>query len=471
MKQIVPLIVCTAVFFSTGSKISFSQASSEAVKNKQIVYQLDILQEIGPASWRQTSKAFDLAKENKASHIIIHMNTYGGAVSDADSIRTRILNSSIPVYVFIDNNAASAGALISIACKKIFMRKGANIGAATVVTADGKVAPDKYQAYMRSIMRSTAESHGKKNILQDGDTVSVWVRDPAIAEAMVDATLGIPGISDTGKVITFTANEAIKYGYCEGMAETIDEALQIAGVTNYEIVRYEPSFVEKIIDLLINPVIQGLLIMLIIGGIYFELQTPGIGFPLAAAAVGAILYFAPLYLEGLAANWEILIFIAGIVLLIVEIFVTPGFGVAGFSGVVLIVTGLALSMVDNFVFEMKGEGIPEVLKAFAIVIISATSSFFISLYLGRKLFTTTVFGHLALDTVQNQSEGYIGVEMKPSELVGQTGIAATSLRPGGKVEVDNDIYDAVSESEYIEKGETVTVVKYFTGQLYVRKKH
>ncbi len=454
--------------------ISFSLFSASANQNnvpskQKIVYQFDLLQEIGPSAWRQTQKVFELAKENKADYILIHMNTYGGAVDAADSIRTKILNSSIPVYVFIDNNAASAGALISIACKKIFMRKGANIGAATVVTADGKAAPDKYQAYMRSTMRSTAEAHGKINVIENGDTVQKWFRDPKIAEAMVDQTLGLPGIIDTGKVITFTTREAITYGYCEGEAENIEEALRLAGVSNYKIIQYKPSFTESIIDFLINPIVQGILIMLIIGGIYFEFQTPGFGFPIGAAIFGAVLYFAPLYLEGLAENWEILLFIGGVILLLLEIFVVPGFGVTGISGIVLIIAGLTLSMVDNIVFETDGYGIPEVTRSLSVVIISMTGSFFLSLYLGKKLFTTTAFGRLALDTVQNSSEGYVGVEMKPSEMIGKTGKAATMLRPGGKVEVDGDIYDAVSETGYIDKGESVIVVKYVTGQLYVRK--
>ena len=463
------------LLFLLCSIFSYSENSTSSDENKSkkhtIVYQFDLLQEIGPSAWRQTQKVFEYALKQNADYILIHMNTYGGAVDAADSIRTRILNSPIPVYVFIDNNAASAGALISIACKKIFMRKGANIGAATVVTPDGKAAPDKYQAYMRSTMRSTAEAHGKITVIENGDTLEKWFRDPGIAEAMVDQTLGLPGIIDTGKVITFTTLEAIKYGYCEGEAENIQEALELAGVKDYEIIQYKPSVIESIIDFLINPVVQGLLIMLIIGGIYFELQTPGIGFPLGAAVFGAILYFAPLYLEGLAENWEILLFIGGIILLMIEIFAIPGFGVTGIAGIILIVSGLTLSMVDNFVFEGGDYGITEVTKSLSIVIISMTGSFFISLYLGKKLFTTTTFGHLALDTVQNSEDGYVGVEMKPVQLIGKNGIAATMLRPGGKVEVDGEIYDAISETGYVEKGEKIIIVKYLTGQVYVRKQN
>jgi membrane-bound serine protease (ClpP class) len=135
--------------------------SQEEANKKKLVYKLNIKQEITPGMWRQTQQAFEAADTLGADIILLHMNTYGGTVVDADSIRTRILQSTIPVYVFIDNNAASAGALISIACDSIYMRPGGSIGAATVVNQSGQAMPDKYQSYMRSTMRTTAEAKGK----------------------------------------------------------------------------------------------------------------------------------------------------------------------------------------------------------------------------------------------------------------------------------------------------------------------
>ncbi len=105
-----------------------------------------------------------------------------------------------------------------------------------------------------------------------------------------------------------------------------------------------------------NPVAQGIFIMLIIGGIYFELQTPGIGFPLVTAVLGAVLYFAPLYLEGVAQNWELLLFVVGLLLLAVEIFVLPGFGIAGVAGIAAVVTGLAFAAIDNELFRHVTSG-------------------------------------------------------------------------------------------------------------------
>ena len=238
------------------------------------------------------------------------MPNISGFSKYADSIRTKILNSEIPVYVFVDNNAASAGALIAIACDKIYMRPGGSIGAATVVNETGAQMPDKYQSYMRATMRATAEAHGKDTIINGSDTTFNWKRDPLIAEAMVDDRTVIPGIIDSGKTLTFTALEAIKYNYCEGMANNVEEVIEKQlKVKDYELVVFEPTAWDNIKGFLMSSVLQGLLIMLIVGGIYFELQTPGIGFPLGVAITAAVLYFAPLYIDGLAANWEILIFI------------------------------------------------------------------------------------------------------------------------------------------------------------------
>jgi membrane-bound serine protease (ClpP class) len=418
------------------------------------VYSFDIKEEIAPPVFRTTQLAMNMAKDTAADLILIHMNTYGGMLESADSIRTIILQSKIPVWVFIDNNAASAGALISIACDSIYMRPGANIGAATVVNQTGEALPDKYQSYMRSMMRSTAETTG---------------RNPEIAEGMVDPRISIPGVSDSGQVITFTTSEAIENKFCEGSAESLDDVLEIAGIKHYKMVRYELTAADRIIGFLISPFVSGILIMVIIGGIYFELQTPGIGFPIGASILAALLYFAPLYIEGLAANWEIIIFIVGVILIAVEIFAIPGFGVAGISGITLVVVGLALSMVGNMNFEMDSFPFGELINALFIVIIATFLSLLLSIYLSRKLFTTTIFGELALATTQDKAEGYTSAISSYQLMVGREGIAKTILRPAGKIQIDDEIYDATAEAGFIDKGENIHVTRYDNTQLIVRK--
>ena len=153
---------------------------------ESLIYKINLKKEINSTTWLYIQRGFAEAEEKNADAVLIHMNTYGGEVLYADTIRTRLLNSKMPVYVFVDNNAASAGALIAIACDKIFMRPGASIGAATVVNQTGEQMPDKYQSYMRATMRATAEAHGADTIVEGGKTIIKWKRDPLIAEAMVD---------------------------------------------------------------------------------------------------------------------------------------------------------------------------------------------------------------------------------------------------------------------------------------------
>lgn len=472
MKKLIVSIICL-IFLNNLSILAQNDSIPVSDTSKSIVFIFDIDKNIEPAMWRQTQKSFEEADIVGADYIIIKINTYGGMVNMADSIRTKILNSNVPVYAYITNNAASAGALISIAADKIYMKNGAKIGSASVVDQTGKIMPEKYQSYMRSTMRATAEAHGKDTIITEkGDTIYKWKRDPLIAEAMVDPRLFIEGISDTGKIVAFTANEALENGYCEAIVEDINELLEKAEINNYEIKKYEPTRLEGLIGFLVSPAIQGILIMLIVGGIYFELQSPGIGFPLGAAVIAAVLYFAPLYLEGLAENWEMVIFIIGIVLIALEVFVIPGFGIAGIGGIILVIAGLVLSMVDNIIFDFEfhsEQALIIILKSFVVVSVSIFLSFILSLYLSKKALTSKAFSWIVLNSTQQKEEGFVGVDSKQKDLIGKTGLASTNLRPSGKVEIDDDYYDAISEIGFISRGEKVKVIDYRSGQVYVIK--
>ena len=431
--------------------------NASIVANNRLIFKIDIKKEIDRTSQIYLNKGLAEAQSLGADAILIHLNTYGGLLDAADSMRTAILYSPIPVYVFIDNNAASAGALISIACKKIFMRRGASIGAATVVNQTGEALPDKYQSYMRSMMRATAEAHGRDTIISGTDTIYKWIRDPQIAEAMVDERISIPNLIDSGKTLTFTTEEAVKWGYCEGIAESVQEVIdKHLQYSQYELTSYTPSWVDTLRGFMMNPIFQSILIMIIIGGIYFELQTPGIGFPSAAALIAAILYFAPLYIEGLAANWEILLFLIGLILVVIEIFVLPGFGIAGISGTILIIIGLTLALINNVNFNFEMTGSFEIGRSLIVVLTGITLGFGAMIWLSHRIGSKGVFRKVALvaDLAEATSSPVL------TNLVGKEGTAATVLRPSGKVIIDGDYYDGVSESGFIEKGATVTVVRF-----------
>lgn len=445
-----PQFLFIAIYFILLAFSSF--ATTDSLKH---IYKFDIREDISPPAWRLVKNAIEKAHQKKSDYILIHMNTYGGQVDIADSIRSKILQSLIPVYVLIENNAASAGALISIACDSIYMMPGSTIGAATVVNQSGEKVPDKYQSYMRSKMRATAEMQG---------------RNPDIAEAMVDPYKTIPGIIDSGKVLTFTVKEAIQHGFCEGEVSSFHELLKHAGISSYVIEEHFISTLDKIIGFLIHPIVSSILIMLIIGGIYYELQSPGLGFPIIAAITAGVLYFAPLYLEGLASHWEIVMAIAGVILIIVELFVIPGFGFIGIAGAVLFFTGLVLSLVGNVGFGFEGINSDAIIKAIATVLVSSLISVGLSIFLGAKLLNSRMFSYAILNTTQEKEQGYISTDSKGFGLEGKTGLAATMLRPGGKVEIEGEIYDAIAESGYIEKGEMISVLRYEAAQLVVRKK-
>jgi len=443
-----PILILFLSYFISIALFADTIESNKSVK----IYRFKIDEMIAPPVWRTTKLAIENAQDYNADLILIHMNTYGGMLDAADSIRTKILDSQIPVYVFIDKNAASAGALISIACDSIYMAPGASIGAATVVDGEGKVLPDKYQSYMRSMMRATAEAKD---------------RDPDIAQAMVDPKIYIAGISDTGQVLTFTVSEAIENNFCRAEVDDMEELLEHAGYKNYTFIEHKITATDKAIGWLINPMVSGILIMIIIGGIYFELQSPGIGFPLAASVLAAMLYFAPLYLEGLANNWEILLFVAGLILLAVEIFAIPGFGVIGLLGIIFMITGLTLSMVGNIgpgFFDIDTTGI---VSAFLVVIIAFFLAIVGSIILSKQLFTTQAFGHLALDKVQNAEEGYTSASASYTSMVGKTGLAYTVLRPAGKIIINDELFDATARSGMIDKGTNIVVYDYQNSQLIV----
>lgn len=437
-------------------------------KTKVVVF--EIKEEIAPSATRIAVKAVKYAEEIKADYIILHLNTYGGYVTDADSIRTYLLNTKIPVYVFIDNNAASAGALISLACDKIYMRPGGSIGAATVVTQSGDAAPDKYQSYMRKQMRSTAESHGYDTIINGTDTTLRYKRNPDIAEGMVDESIVVPGIDDSSKVITLTTDEALKWGYCEGKAESIEDVLNQNAITDYELIKVEKSSIDKIVSFFANPALRSVLILLMIGGIYFELQSPGIGFALAVAILAAVAYFAPLYLEGLASNWEILLFVVGLILIGLELFVIPGFGIAGISGIAIVLTSLVLSLVKNVNFDFSLTGTAAFTQALSLVFIAFVAFIVVILLFGRSFINSRFFQKIVLVDTLGQSKVVLNDEVSDLNIyLHQHGVCHTALRPVGKIIVDDIVLDAKTYGEFMDKGEKVIIQSIESQYLIVKK--
>lgn len=455
---------------STDSSLFLLPGTVTATGRECKVYTFPINGDIMPAQQRLVSKCLTEAREQNADLVVIRMNTYGGLVNVADSIRTMILNYPTPVWVYIDNQAASAGALIALAADRIYMHPGGSIGAASVVDQNGQPMPDKFQSFMRATMRATAESHGQViERIENGDTIRRWWRDPQTAEAMVGRTVAD---STTVNVLTFTASEAVKNHFSEGTAFSLEETLAQGGVEAYTLTEYRPTTLDRLLAWLMNPVVQGIFVMMIVGGIYFELQSPGIGFALVVAILGAVLYFAPLYLEGVAQNWELILFIIGLGLLAVEIFVLPGFGIAGVAGIVAVILGLSFAAIDNDLLRHLPTGeitVGWILQPILVVIIAATAALIGGLLLSKRFLTDTtpLQRKVVLTAEMAPEQGYVSHPQVASELIGKTAEVAAVLRPSGRVIIDGIYYDAIAEEgQFIPRGKQVIITRFEGGVVY-----
>jgi len=431
--------------------VAFFMLMSSFFSFSQKAFFLEIKSEIDPRASNYIENGLKKATESKAEIVLLEINTFGGAVNDADKISSLLGKYPKPVWVFINKNAASAGALISLACDSIFMHPQATIGAATVVNGnDGQAAPDKYQSYMRGMMRANAEIHN---------------RNKSMAEAMVDPNVDLDSsIKKNGQVLTLTTLEAQKYGFCDQVYSSIEEILR---KKDLELEKYEPTFVDRMVGFFLNPGVSSVLLLLIIGGLYLEFQKPGIGFAIIISIISALLYFIPYYMVGLAQNWEICLFILGIILLGLEVFVIPGFGLAGILGIVLVFSSLFLVMINNEYLNFENVAENQLNSSLMVISFSFLLTIIFLLFIIPKLMKSKSFRKITLET-------QLGVDIDENtdlqKLIGQIGLVKNVLKPYGKISIGEEIFDAMSDSEYIESGVEVKIIKVQNNYLIVAKK-
>jgi membrane-bound serine protease (ClpP class) len=420
------------IFFlllTTSSLISFSQNTKVLVIN--------IKENIDTRTSRYVRLGLEKANEGNYNVILIDMNTYGGTVLDADKIVAMLLEEKLPTYVYIDKNAGSAGSYIAIACDSIFMAPGSVMGASTVVNEKMEVMPEKIQSFMRKKMRSTAETNG---------------RNPEIAEELV----GINLQTDSAFVRVLTNKKAVEVDYCEGVFDDKSEIYKHYNFDNIQEETFELDTQSKLIAFFLNPAVKSILILLIFGGIYMEFKTAGIGVAAGIAIIATLLYFIPDYMHGLLANWEILVFIIGLTFIFLEIFVIPGFGITGVTGIIFIFSSLFLSMIQNDYFDFQLINNEQLNIAFRTVGIGFIGSmiliyFTASIFIKSKMFQKLILKD-AIDTKVNISDS-------SNSLVGEEGLAFTVLRPSGKVKINRTIYDASSRGGFINCDEKIIVIE------------
>lgn len=383
-------------------------------------------------------RSIQLAEEAGAAAIVLDIETPGGRVDAAQRIVRALQNTKIPTYAFVNLHAFSAGALIALATDGIYMRKGSVIGAATPITGAGEKAPEKIVSAMRSEMRALAQARGL---------------DPRVAEGMVDESLDIPGIKPKGQLLTLTDQEAIRLGYARPAEDwnAVKAALALGGRPEEEM---EVNWAENVVRFFTHPMVAPLLLSIGFLGLMMEFKMPGFGLPGAAGLICLGLFFGSHYLVGLAGIEEILLPALGIVLIVIEAFVVPGFGLFGIGGILSIMASIYLSLVSSLSTQADFSTAAAILSVVVIVVLVAAWAVVRTLPRSGRFSKSG----LMLGDATSKETGYISATVR-DELVGIMGVALTDLRPSGAAQFGEERLDVVADSEFITAGTPVKVVR------------
>jgi membrane-bound serine protease (ClpP class) len=379
--------------------------------------------------------------------VVLDIDTPGGRVDAAQRIVDAVRASTVPVYAFVNPRAYSAGAMVALAAGGgIYMAPGGVIGAATPVDGQGTKAPEKMVSAMRGEFRALAEARGL---------------DPRIAEGMVDETLDIPGIKPAGQLLTLTTAEAIELGFAQAEVADLQGVLEAAGLAGARVDGVAINWAESVVRFLTNPLVAPLLLSLGMLGLIFEIKSGSFGLG-ALVSLGALgLFFGSNILLGLAGWEEIILLGLGLIAIGVEVFVLPGFGVAGVLGALLTGGAIVLTLVGAAPTVSDFVQAGAVLGA-ALVI---TASVFIAWL--RHVPNSTRFSGLFLKDSTARSEGFVSAPQR-ADLIGKTGTAVTDLRPAGVITLDGERLDVITEGEFVRAGVQVRVIRSDGYRLIVR---
>ena len=410
------------------------------------------------------NRGIEFALEDSVEYIIFDIDTFGGRVDAATKIKDVILASNVKTIAFINRRAISAGALIALSCDSIFMTPGSTIGAATAVSLDGEKASEKVISYMREEMASTAEA---------------TFRSRQIAEAMVDEEISIPFYITTNgdtltsldiegfkkdKLITLSTKNAKKIGIISDEANSFDSLIKVLGVSPDSVFEFKESWSESLVRFLTNPNVAPLFMSLGMLGLFFEIKSPGFGIPGIAGLLCLFLFFGSHLLVGLADTTEILFLFMGIVLIVLEIVVIPGFGIAGISGFFLILYSIFQMMLGDYPMPI------DIYLATRSLSFSFISMIIFGILIFKALTNTEYYKKLIPITSQLSKDGY-SISKGYESLIGKSGETITVLRPVGKIRIDDRVYQAISNSNFIEISKNVVVISIDENQLIVTEKN
>jgi membrane-bound serine protease (ClpP class) len=403
----------------------------------QVVYRLDVHGTIENGLAPYIARGIREANEAGAAAVYLDLDTPGGRIDAAERIADAVRGSAIPVYAFVNPRAYSAGAMIALATDGIYMRPGAVLGAATPVDGQGMKLSEKYVSAMRGEFRALAEEQGL---------------DPRIAEAMVDENLGVPGVADSGQLVTLSTTEALRVKYARAQVASEAELLAQVSLGGARVEVVEVNWAEQLVRFLTNPIVSPLLLSIGVLAILAEIKagTHGLGLVVGLSSMG--LFFGSSYLVGLAGMEEIILLGLGVIAVGVEVFLLPGFGIAGVLGALLIGASVILALLGNFPTVTDVAQAMAVLGASVVITLAITVAWF------RHLPTSRRFRGLIHSDAATTAEGFLSA-LPRGDLIGKTGVAITDLRPAGVATVDGERMDVVTEGEYIPSGVRVEVIR------------
>jgi membrane-bound serine protease (ClpP class) len=443
-------ILCVAAAALVGLNSSVGQSQPGAAAAVYVV-PIEGMIDLGLAPF--VRRVLDEAKADGAAAVVLEINTLGGRVDAAIQIRDTLLKSPVRTIAYVNPRAISAGALIALATEKVVMAPGGTIGAATPVQIGAANTPaqpveEKTVSYVRKEFRATAEHRG---------------RPPLFAEAMVDADVAIPDVIEKGKLLTLTTDEAVKHGIADLRADNIESALEQLGMGQPTIHRASPNWAEGVVRFLTHPIVASLLMTMALVGILVELRTPGFGFAGAIGLLSLALFFWGHGLVHLAGWEEVLLTTAGLLLVALEIFVIPGFGVAGVLGIAAILAGLVLSLTGS------GASAEFVIKLGTRVVFSLLFALLATAIFLRYLPRLPLARRLVLNTGLAAAEGYESAPPTDMRWLAKRGHTVTPLRPAGIAQLDGERVDVVSEGDFMATGEPIEVVRVDGNRIVVRR--
>ncbi|MBP2645367.1 MAG: hypothetical protein H6Q75_807 [Firmicutes bacterium] len=406
---------------------------SLAYASKAPVVVIDIKGEIDDGQVALVHKALTEAKEKEAQAVLIELDTFGGLVDAGTKIRDMISESPMLTICYIKNRAWSAGALIALAHQKIVIAPGGSIGAAEPIPATEKTI-----AALKAEFAATANKTG---------------RNPAVAQAMVDKTQGLPGYADPGQILALTDYQALKVGYADLIAASRSEVLTSYDLADAAVLEYSLGWQEKLAAWLSSSLVKSALITIIFLGIMAEIKTAGTGIAGGIAILAALLFFVSQWITGLAGWMEILLFSGGVIALIAELY-SPGVGLFGAIGTLMIL--------GSFFLTLGADAMALNLLAASLVV-----AILVFLLLLKKLPSSRVWSKFVLTNAATAGTGYVSSEDYVSYM-GRTGMTLTLLRPSGVAEFDGVHLNVVSEGEYVVPGIPVRVVAVNGNRIVVR---